>query len=366
MACSEAQREANRQNSQRSTGPKTLEGKEASRRNALKHGMTGAGVVIPGEDQFLVAERFEDLAAKFAPDDDPFALVLAQKAAMLWVRGERCYRHDVAATAERVRNAGAAFDETRRTEADHLFETISASPATNVRRLWAMPEGVDLLLGEYRKLRDIAGRGTWTTDHAGYLDHCMGHRPKAVSRSRCEVLDRAIQGKFDELRPEDGAGLDPVARARWAKGEMVRLIDAEIALLEAHRGTLDLEAIAISRAEAGERALIATSPEALLDRKYEAATERALFRALHELKQIRRERDRKPKPTPPVMPQSQPTPPDPFPNWADLAPELASFWPDLTPVVLPPDFVPIPVTSPEPEPRKSRYEPGKRPKLPRR
>ena len=179
MACSEAQREANRQNSQRSTGPKTAEGKEASRRNALKHGMTGAGVVMPGEDQFLVAERFEDLAAKFAPDDDPFALVLAQKAAMLWVRGERCFRHDVAATAERVRNAGAAFDEARRTEADHLFETISASPATHVRRLWSMPEGVDLLLGEFHKLRDVAASevgATWTTDHAGHLDHCMGHR----------------------------------------------------------------------------------------------------------------------------------------------------------------------------------------------
>ena len=146
---------------------------------------------------------------------------------------------------------------------------------------------------------------------------------------------------------------------------MVRLIDAEIALLEAHRGTLDLEAIAISRAEAGERALIATSPEALLDRKYEAATERALFRALHELKQIRRERDRKPKPTPPVMPQPQAAPQDPFADLADFKASLASFWPDLPPVVLPTDFVPIQVASPEPEPRKSRYEPGKRPKLPR-
>ena len=37
---------ANRRNAQKSTGPRTAEGKAASRQNAFKHGMTGEGIVL--------------------------------------------------------------------------------------------------------------------------------------------------------------------------------------------------------------------------------------------------------------------------------------------------------------------------------
>src|ERR1035437_3605136 len=45
-----AQITANRANAQRSTGPRSVEGKSVSRFNALKHGMDAASIVIPGED----------------------------------------------------------------------------------------------------------------------------------------------------------------------------------------------------------------------------------------------------------------------------------------------------------------------------
>src|SRR4051794_39547450 len=41
---------ANRANAQKSTGPRSVEGKSASRFNALKHGIDAASIVIPGED----------------------------------------------------------------------------------------------------------------------------------------------------------------------------------------------------------------------------------------------------------------------------------------------------------------------------
>ena len=47
---SPAQILANRQNSNLSSGPKTREGKEASSRNATRHGLTGKQIVIAGED----------------------------------------------------------------------------------------------------------------------------------------------------------------------------------------------------------------------------------------------------------------------------------------------------------------------------
>ncbi len=45
-----AQLAANRANAQRSTGPRSVEGKSVSRFNALKHGADAASPVIPGED----------------------------------------------------------------------------------------------------------------------------------------------------------------------------------------------------------------------------------------------------------------------------------------------------------------------------
>src|SRR5450631_1211196 len=45
-----AQISANRANAQKSTGPRSVEGKSASRFNALKHGIDADSIVIPGED----------------------------------------------------------------------------------------------------------------------------------------------------------------------------------------------------------------------------------------------------------------------------------------------------------------------------
>jgi hypothetical protein len=45
-----AQITANRANAQKSTGPRSAEGKAASRFNALKHGIDAQSVVLPGED----------------------------------------------------------------------------------------------------------------------------------------------------------------------------------------------------------------------------------------------------------------------------------------------------------------------------
>ena len=60
--------EANRLNAQKSTGPRTPEGKSASRFNSLKHGIDAASIVIPGEDpaelEALAAGYFD----QFQPD----------------------------------------------------------------------------------------------------------------------------------------------------------------------------------------------------------------------------------------------------------------------------------------------------------
>src|SRR4051812_31580861 len=58
---------ANRLNAQKSTGPKTAEGKARSRQNALKHGLAGAGIVTHAEDQAPLRERLDDWTADLNP-----------------------------------------------------------------------------------------------------------------------------------------------------------------------------------------------------------------------------------------------------------------------------------------------------------
>src|SRR5215471_14868356 len=64
---SPAQITANRANAQRSTGPRSVEGKSASRFNALKHGADAASPVIPGEDPAEYQTLAADYQRRFQP-----------------------------------------------------------------------------------------------------------------------------------------------------------------------------------------------------------------------------------------------------------------------------------------------------------
>ena len=62
-----AQLAANRLNAQKSTGPRTPEGKAAASFNALKHGMDAASIVIPGEDPAAYDALAADYHRQFHP-----------------------------------------------------------------------------------------------------------------------------------------------------------------------------------------------------------------------------------------------------------------------------------------------------------
>ena len=66
---SQAQIEANRRNSQKSTGPATAAGKSASSLNALKTGTYAESLLIHGEDP----ETLDDLAREYTPPAAPSA-----------------------------------------------------------------------------------------------------------------------------------------------------------------------------------------------------------------------------------------------------------------------------------------------------
>jgi hypothetical protein len=80
----ERQIAANRLNAERSTGPKTPEGKDAVSRNAVTHGLTSSSGLLPGEK----LEDFSDLRARVLAElapDSAIEIELAERiASLLW------------------------------------------------------------------------------------------------------------------------------------------------------------------------------------------------------------------------------------------------------------------------------------------
>ncbi len=163
MPASEAQILANQKNAALSTGPRTPEGKERSRANALKHGLTGAGVVLLDED----AAAVEELARAFQDELDPPGEVgraLARRMAILSVRMDRCVDREFAAVAAGVRKALEDFEapegvgpevaERLRVEAGRLASFDPSDEASLARRYEAAAErGFFRALQELRLLR---------------------------------------------------------------------------------------------------------------------------------------------------------------------------------------------------------------------
>ena len=317
MLVSEARLAANRANSAKSTGPKTAEGKERSRGNALKHGMTGEGIALCSEDADLVAQHIAAFEAELRPVTEE-GRTLVRRAAIHSVRLDRCVVQEASAISKNVRDAEADFDEARAHQVDELVAKLGEEPGPSVRRLMRMPEGVDRMLAIWAGIgADLAqGDGSrWTADHGTMATRLAGRKATDFGITRVEALANAVAGDFKLLAADDGAGLEPKARRDWARRALAELIDAEMAKLRAHRETLDFEAIAANRAGARTRALFDPSKEATLARKYEAAAERGFYRALRDLKKIEAEAAkqpaRPPAPAPAMASFLSPPPPRP-------------------------------------------------------
>jgi hypothetical protein len=102
IMASVAQIQANRLNAQKSTGPRTAEGKERASRNALKHGLLAREAVIMGEDPEEFEIYREGMLAELAPAGVVETMLAERVVGLAW----RLRR------AERLQNmAFAALDE---------------------------------------------------------------------------------------------------------------------------------------------------------------------------------------------------------------------------------------------------------------
>ncbi|MGD0365616.1 MAG: hypothetical protein ABSC93_32430 [Bryobacteraceae bacterium] len=82
---SQQQADSNRRNAQKSTGPRTPEGKAASSRNGLTHGLSGdKHFILEGEDPEAFLRLLQDLHDHLRPVGDSEELVVKRIAAAQW------------------------------------------------------------------------------------------------------------------------------------------------------------------------------------------------------------------------------------------------------------------------------------------
>jgi hypothetical protein len=89
----EKQFEANRQNAQKSTGPKTPEGRAAVRLNGVKHGLTAETIVLKGESQADFTAMLESFEAEHDPTTPTEEALVVQLALANW-RLRRLYHQE--------------------------------------------------------------------------------------------------------------------------------------------------------------------------------------------------------------------------------------------------------------------------------
>ena len=92
---STAKLEANRRNAQKSTGPRTVEGKEKAKMNATKHGLRAETLVLRDEDPQVLDERREAWRACLMPGDDVEERLVDSAVVHTWMQ-DRARRAQVA------------------------------------------------------------------------------------------------------------------------------------------------------------------------------------------------------------------------------------------------------------------------------
>jgi hypothetical protein len=153
-----AQIDANRQNAQASTGPRSDDGKARSRENALKHGL--AGEVDKQSEAFITRraawareKKPQGQAGEWALD----GLVAAT------IQLDKCRAALDGVLAEQAARARMAWDLDRRVEAAQVAARLPRDPVVSARKLEASWHGCDMMIEVWIRLEEaVLANGKWT------------------------------------------------------------------------------------------------------------------------------------------------------------------------------------------------------------
>ncbi len=257
--------EANRRNALHSTGPKTDEGKAQSRRNALKHGLAGHGVVFPDETADAIADRMADWRKDFRPDS-PCQEWLFTHLCTESIRIDACLHQEIALSDELALRAAETWDNDRALAAAELMVKLCKRPEVVQKQLLQSKQGCETVIAAWKVIEiGFQKRGGWN--------------PTAWSRA-LDLLGVAIEARG--LRePTEAEGLE------WISRQIQELEQLQAEILDA-RDTRE-------QADAKAGLSAAEPPSLRRIRRYESAATRKLQWAWRQLTALQKA----PPPAPP-------------------------------------------------------------------
>lgn len=186
----------------RATGPRSEVGKARSAINAVKHGLTGRGLLLPGEDAKVYSDKMDGIFTAMAPQNDAEAELVALVADDIWKLGRLARIEQgitlgrieellgLTATAERACTTGNAISALGKALAAWSEQPIPTERSTGFKsRFDAMVGALDLV------------EATVAGIPAGIIDTCNSHLTELHGRrGDTEVPQAAYLRLFDAAR----------------------------------------------------------------------------------------------------------------------------------------------------------------------
>ncbi len=311
-------------------------GRLRSRRNALKHGFTGSGRVLPPDMEAEVLAELAIFEKQFRPRND-YEKRLVEQAALASVRKVRLLSAELKHTADRSRRALAAWDAERDDRLAALVARLDDEPAEAVRLLRRFADGCDWLGDAWSELADALDRhGFWDDSQARRALRLLGlaKPPGAHSAPADFAIWKAILALRFPHHPEAVRRLlhteaTPDRLARWlpdpvaARSLLASLAAQHHAELAAEGDHLWNQLDAPERSESPDRSLFDPGPEYARLHRYLVEADRMQRRALASLALLRRNAPdhlRLPDPDPSPQPLPVTPPPPSIPEPASTTP----------------------------------------------
>jgi len=333
----DAQIEANRRNAQRSTGPKTEEGKKQSRRNALKHGLA-AEVLVPDEDRKAFRKEKRRMREEIEPRSR-IEEVLVRRAARSSMRLSKCEQIEDRTLEQTVLDALNDWEERRRHAIRSKAQALQDEPAELVEALEGSAFGCDWMIRHWKRLERalLGGKRAWSRDQLDQALRLLGRIP-AFEGDEGDPETRRLARLAaviapDAFTPPTPTEADPpiTDNADAARAELLELVRAERERLDPLRALAWDEVEGPEQQAVIERARIDTTAQGQANLRYERSAELGFHRSLERLMKIRAHQNR-----------------EDYKAIRQLRPKTsmgAGWWKEEGAAPSPPGFVPAPASS---------------------
>jgi hypothetical protein len=289
---STARAEASRANGRLSRGPTSAEGKERSRRNGCKGGLTGAGIVLPPDAAAAVERREAEFAHDLRPGNAVERELVRQMALGAWRSQElalRSAQHDARTNATRFAN----WEQDEQLAAVELGRRLGDDPEATVNRLQRTSAGCDWLIGRWTLLDSALSSAEEDRPGCNWTDADLALALNLLGRpADLRHLDHWA-GRLSSLRAAARSGADQ------AVAELREIVAEEVAELERQRDEVweEVEQPILRDWRAG--LTMDLGPEGTRLRRYEMAADRLFRSAWTKLERLRKEAGK------PLMPRSE-------------------------------------------------------------